>query len=266
MKISIVTISFNQAEYLERSIRSVLDQNYPDLEYVIVDPGSSDGSREIIDKYRDRFAKVIFEPDQGPADGLNKGFSHATGEIYGYLNSDDTLLPGSLSFVAEQFNNAAEIDVLSGHAYIVDKFDNVVQKVFSHPFSLGAYAVGSCVLVQQSTFFKPGLFKKIGGFNKENRISWDGELMVDFAINGAKFKLVRKFLSCFRIYDESITGSGQQVSEKYKIQHQKIVKKILDAGFRPRSKYWEWLITRAKDPLSTVERIIDGFLHRKRLV
>src|SRR4029077_2212938 len=83
-RVSIVTISFNQAPFLERAIRSVLEQDHPDVEYIVVDPGSTDGSREIIEKYRSRIAKVILEPDRGPANGLNKGFAAATGEILGY--------------------------------------------------------------------------------------------------------------------------------------------------------------------------------------
>jgi glycosyltransferase involved in cell wall biosynthesis len=266
MKISIVTISFNQAEFLERTIKSVLDQNYPDLEYIVVDPGSTDGSRDIIEKYRDKITHIIYEPDQGPADGLNKGFSLATGDIYAYLNSDDTLLPGTLSYIAAEFERSPGIDVISGHGFVTDKDDKVLQKVFSHPFSLTSYAAGSCILIQQSTFFKPVVFKSIGGFNTDNKICWDGELMVDYALTGAKFKLVRKYLSCFRIYDSSITGSGQQMSQKYKDQHEKITHKIIQAGFTLRPRTIEWLITRCKAPLSTIDRIVDGFIHKKRLV
>ena len=266
MKISIVTISFNQSEFIERTIKSVLDQDYPDIEYIVVDPGSTDGSREIIEKYRNQITHIIYEPDQGPADGLNKGFSLATGDIYAYLNSDDTLLPGTLNDIAAEFARNPDIDVISGHAYVIDEDDKVLQKVFSHPFSLTSYAAGCCILVQQSTFFKPFFFKAICGFNKENKISWDGELMVDFALRGAKFKLVRKYLSCFRIYESSITGSGQQVSQKYKDQHEKITHKIIQAGFIPRPRYVEWLFTRCQAPLATLDRIVDGFIHSKRLV
>ena len=266
MKISMVTISFNQAEFIERTIKSVLDQDYSNIEYIVVDPGSTDGSREIIEKYRNEIAHIIYEPDQGPADGLNKGFSLATGEIYAYLNSDDMLLPGTLSYIAAEFERNPDIDVISGHAFVIDKDDKVLQKVFSHPFSLTSYAAGCCVLVQQSTFFKPSLYKAITGFNKDNKISWDGELMVDLALRGAKFKLVRKYLSCFRIYENSITGSGQQVGQKYKDQHEKISHKIIKAGFIPRPRYLEWLITRCRAPLSTIDRIVDGFTHKNRLV
>lgn len=88
-RVSIVTISFNQAQFVERAILSVLEQDYPHIEYIVVDPGSTDGSREIIDKYRDRIARIIFESDDGPADDLNKGFAKASGEIYGFLNSEN---------------------------------------------------------------------------------------------------------------------------------------------------------------------------------
>ena len=90
-KISIVTVSFNSAQYIEDGILSILEQGYPALEYIIVDGGSTDGTREIIDKYRDRITKIIYEPDNGPAEALNKGFKLATGEIMGWLNSDDRL-------------------------------------------------------------------------------------------------------------------------------------------------------------------------------
>jgi glycosyltransferase involved in cell wall biosynthesis len=266
MKISIVTISFNQAEFLERTIKSVLDQDYADLEYIVVDPGSTDGSRDIIEKYRDKITHIVYEQDQGPADGLNKGFSLASGDIYAFLNSDDTLLPGTLKYFAAEFDKNPGIDVISGHAFVIDKDDKVLQKVFSHPFSLASYAAGCCILIQPSTFFKPAFFKSIGGFNKDNKICWDGELMVDYALKGAKFKLVRKYLSCFRIYEGSITGSGQQISQKYKDQHEKIAHKIIKAGFIPRPRPIEWLMTRCKAPLSAFDRFVDGFIHKNRVV
>ena len=120
MRVSIVTISYNQAEFLEKAIRSVIEQDYDDIEYIIVDPGSTDGSRDIIERYRSKIAKVIFEPDDGPADGLNKGFAHATGNLCGYLNADDAYLPGSISRVVAAFRCMPEADVICGHGYMVD--------------------------------------------------------------------------------------------------------------------------------------------------
>ena len=96
MKISIVTISFNQEKYLRQCIDSVLSQTGCEVEYIVVDPGSTDRSREIIESYGDKIIRV-FESDDGPADGLARGFGRATGRVYGWINSDDYLLPGALA-------------------------------------------------------------------------------------------------------------------------------------------------------------------------
>src|SRR5262249_6094619 len=147
MKFSIVTVSFNQARYLERAMRSVLDQEGASVEYIVVDPGSTDGSRDIIEKYRSRLAHVILEPDTGAADGLNKGFRAATGEVLGFLNSDDVLLPGALSGAAGFLREHPEVDVVSGDCEIVDGQDNVLRVSYSDRFSLRRYAYGTGILM-----------------------------------------------------------------------------------------------------------------------
>ena len=263
MKISIVTISYNQANYIERTIKSIIEQDYEDKEYIIVDPGSDDGSRDIIEKYRDHIDTVIYEKDQGPADGLNRGFSRATGDIWYYLNADDTLLPGTLRKVNECFNRYPDADVISAHGYVIDEQDNVIQRFFSHPFSLTAYATWCCFLMQQSTFFKPDIFRKINGFNKSNKICWDGELMVDFALAGAKFRVIRDNWACFRIHTNSITVSDQYRARLDK-EHLRIRNKILENGYKPFPRPVEWLKVRISDPLSTVERVIDGIINSDR--
>jgi GT2 family glycosyltransferase len=102
-KISVVTVSFNQVDYLEQCLLSVLEQNYPNLEYIVVDAGSTDGSIALLERYRNRFARLIIEPDNGQSDGLNKGFRHATGEILTWINSDDMLAPLALKRAAIAF-------------------------------------------------------------------------------------------------------------------------------------------------------------------
>src|SRR5579864_2747619 len=106
--ITVVTPSLNQAEFLEETIRSVLDQNYPNLEYIICDGGSSDNSVEIIKRYQDRLAWWVSEKDQGQSNAINKGFSKASGDLLGYINSDDTLAPGALMAAAEAYRQGHE--------------------------------------------------------------------------------------------------------------------------------------------------------------
>src|SRR5437773_452573 len=107
-RISIVTTSYNQKQYLEEAITSVLDQKYPNLEYIVCDGASKDGSVDIIRKYEKHLTSWYSERDGGQPNALNNGFSRATGDIFGFINSDDTLLPGALHYVAEQFQKGAK--------------------------------------------------------------------------------------------------------------------------------------------------------------
>jgi glycosyltransferase involved in cell wall biosynthesis len=213
-KISVVTISYNQGLYLEECIRSVLDQNYPNVEYIVVDPGSTDDSRNILQKYSGRIQKIILEPDHGPADGLNKGFAQATGDIFYYLNSDDRLAPGSFMYVSEFFSTHPLTDILCGAIRIIDENGMASpRKRTSDLFRMADYAEGISTVGQQATFFRRIAFQKAGGFNADNRISWDGELLIDFALAGCQFETVRRVLGDFRIYSDSITGSSQYLEK-----------------------------------------------------
>ena len=167
---------------------------------------------EIIERYGSRL-HMVFEPDDGPADGLNKGFALATGDIFGFLNADDTLLPGALHTVAAAFARAPEKDVLSGHTIIIDQMGGETNRFFSRRFSPSRYVYGASVIAQQSTFFRSAAFRAAGGFNQKNRLTWDGELWVDLALSGATFGRIPAFLSTFRVYPESISGSRGRARE-----------------------------------------------------
>lgn len=210
MRLSIVTISYNQGRFLEQAIRSVLDQNYRDLEYIIVDPGSTDGSRQIIEKYRKCFARVIAAPDDGPADGLNKGFGCATGEIYGYLNADDYFAPGAIATVAGYFQKRPEVDVLCGAIRII-RSDGLprLRTEIAERFDPRQFLAGVCVVGQQGTFFRRNAFARAGGFNPKNKTCWDAELLVDLSLTGSRFDVLHRVLGNFRLHSESISGSGR---------------------------------------------------------
>ena len=266
MKISIVTISYNQGEFLEKAILSVINQkNEVDLEYIVVDAGSTDESRDIIAKYSKDIDYVILEPDDGPADGLNKGFNHATGDIYGYLNADDEFNPCSLQEVVEYFQVHSDVDVLSAHGEIIDGDNKILQKCFSHKFNLKRYAEGNCVLMQQSTFFRANNFKAMSGFNINNRVSWDGELMVDMGLNNARFSRVHRYWSKFRVYDQSISGSGAFLERAAK-EHERIVGKISKKEISSIRKKLYWLVSRLSDPVLLFYRIKDGLENGRRII
>jgi glycosyltransferase involved in cell wall biosynthesis len=209
LKISIVTLSFNQRAYLKEAMESVLSQGYSDLEYIIVDPGSTDGSRELIRSYGARIPHVIFEPDRGAADGLNKGFALATGDVYGFLNADDVLMPGSLREIADFFTANSECSLAFGSGHIIDSNGRVIRRWKARDFTVRRYFYGGTQWLQQSTFFRSDIYLQSPRFNVENRTCWDGELFVTMANQGAKVGYIRSDLAGFRIHNESISGSGQ---------------------------------------------------------
>ncbi|MCK5232643.1 MAG: glycosyltransferase [Desulfobulbaceae bacterium] len=257
MRVSIVTISYNQDEFLERAINSVLEQDYDDIEYIIVDPGSTDRSREIIERYRSEIAKVIFEPDEGPAGGLNKGFAHATGDIFGCVNADDVYLPGSVRKAVQVFQSCSSLDVVHGWGYIIDEKDNIIKIFRSTLFNLWRFTYGGAWIMQPSTFFRRQAFLDVGGFNKENRTNWDGELLLDFGLSGKKFKLIRDYWSVFTIHDSSISGSQrfQKEEQRNKIRmFKKVVgrePRRIDVMFRLAARLQKWLL----DPVGFILNI-----------
>lgn len=232
MRISIVTISFNQVMFLKKCIDSVVSQKCTDLEYIVVDPGSSDGSRELIDSYAGKVSVRVYERDAGAADGLNKGFAKATGEIFGFLNSDDELLPDALRFVEEFFSSHPEVDVLNGSGQKTDAAGVPFKRIHASPFSVDRYVFGAVNLLQQGCFFRRRVFERVGGFNVANKTCWDGELFLDMALSGARFAATSRMLGAFRIHDASISGSGR-MEEEYRRDCERLFVKAKGRGTRP---------------------------------
>ena len=194
-RITIITICFNSAATLEETISSVTMQDYPALEYVIIDGGSTDGTLDIVQKYKDQIQIVVSEPDKGISDAFNKGVTRATGEIIGIINSDDILLPGALQKLAEAYD--PRVDVYSGlilfwnektgetfPSYPDVKFDTLkLQYNVAHP----------------ARFIRKDAYQRFGLYRVDLRYMMDIELLCRFYQQGAKFKLVEKALAKFRI-------------------------------------------------------------------
>jgi glycosyltransferase involved in cell wall biosynthesis len=208
-KISIVTISYNQRPFLMRNIVSVNSQGFEEYEHIIVDPGSSDGSRELIESMDDSRIVKIFEPDSGPADGLNKGFSKARGEVIIYLNSDDELAPNSLAAFARLHDDNPEADIIIGNGWTIDGQGEPIQYIKSDTFTPRRSALSVGVALQQATSFKKRIFASGLKFNTENSVSWDAEILYDAFSKGFRFMGAEDTLGYFRLHDGTITVSGQ---------------------------------------------------------
>lgn len=179
--VSIITPSYNQAHFLEETIRSVLAQDYPNLEYIIVDGGSTDGTVEIIRRYTDRLAWWVSEPDQGQTEALNKGFTHANGEIFAWLNSDDTYLPGAVSEAVEFLTANPQTAMVYGDANLIDDKGSVIGRFPARQTDLHQMLRGSVHIPQQTTFFWARLWKQVGPLDPSFFFAMDYDLWIRLA-------------------------------------------------------------------------------------
>src|SRR5687768_9471367 len=164
-KISIITPCFNQVEYIEECVLSILGQNYPNLEYIIIDGGSTDGTVEVIKKYESQLKYWVSEKDNGLYDALGKGFSHSTGDIMGWLNSDDILHRQSLYVVADIFSNHEQVKWLQGYPTVIDDNGRVIYhrnpRYSKFAFYLKKYHDG-VFIQQESTYWSRSLWNAAG--------------------------------------------------------------------------------------------------------
>lgn len=203
-KVSIITPSYNQAQFLEASIESVLQQDYPNIEYIIVDGGSKDNSVEIIKKYQDRLAWWVSEKDKGHADALNKGFSHASGEILAWLNSDDVYFPHAVSEAVEILRTKPEVGMVYGDADLIDDSGAPAGKFASKQTSYRQMLRGSVHVPQATTFFRADVWNQIGPLDLSLFFSFDYDLWVRIA-KVSQVLYVPKRWAQFRIHDAGKT-------------------------------------------------------------
>lgn len=180
-KISIVTPCFNKVQYLEKTILSVLSQNYPNLEYVIIDGGSTDGSLDVIKKYADRLTYWVSEPDDGMYYAIKKGFEHTSGELLAWIGADDMYHPNSFFAVAQIFSEYPQVSWLVGAQTEYDEEDRTVNVGISPYFNHLNFLLRPYRWVQQeSTFWRRGLYEKVGGIGTEYKLAGDFDLWMRF--------------------------------------------------------------------------------------
>ena len=203
--ISIVTPNFNLGEYLGRTIESVVGQNYPRIEYLVQDGGSTDDSIGVIRQYEDKLSSWRSEPDDGQTHAINLGMQRASGEILAYLNSDDILLPGSLAYVAKYLVDHPEVDVVYGHRLLIDENDQEVGRwVLPHHDS---DAISWADYIPQETmFWRRRAWDAVGAQIDESfEFAMDWDLILRFREAGMRFVRLPRFLGAFRVMEQQKT-------------------------------------------------------------
>ncbi len=175
--VSIITPSYNQVRYLEDTIQSVLQQDYPNLEYIVVDGGSTDGSLEVIERYKDKLAWWVSEPDQGQADAINKGFRKASGEIIAWLNSDDLYLPGAISSAVELFQENPTLGVIYGDAVSADADGRLLNELRFSNWGTRDFLQFN-IICQPAVFMKRSIVEKIGYLDASFHFFLDHQLWI----------------------------------------------------------------------------------------
>ncbi len=208
-KISIITPSYNQEQFLEQTMLSVLGQNYPNLEYIIIDGGSTDNSVEIIKRYENKLAYWISEKDEGQASAINKGFERATGDIFCWLNSDDMFMPGTFSYIANQLDimqtmlltgssirywETAEGLKTSSHTIVKDREELSLNDVD--------------YIMQPSTFWTKKTWGEVGKLNEQLHYTFDWEWFLRAELLKVQIKAVNHTMSIYRIHDNQKTFTG----------------------------------------------------------
>jgi glycosyltransferase involved in cell wall biosynthesis len=222
-KISVITPSYNQGEFIKETIDSVLSQNYPNLEYWVIDGGSKDNTVAILKSYGNKI-KWVSEKDRGQTHAINKGLRRATGSILTYLNSDDVYLPNTLNTVAEFFSNNPAAMWLTGDYFIIDATGKKIQsfianykKLLRQKPTLTRLAVANYI-IQPSTFWRRELFKKIGFFDESLRYCMDFDYWMR-TIKKYPPAILPNHFSLFRVHKGSKGGGSydKQFSEEHKI-------------------------------------------------
>jgi glycosyltransferase involved in cell wall biosynthesis len=212
-KISIVTPSYNQGMYLEETIISVLGQMYPNLEYIIIDGGSTDNSVEIIKKYEKYLAYWVSEKDAGQADAIEKGFSKATGDIMAWINSDDYYQPGAFFYITDEIN-IKNPELIFGNAFLFTegKYNSWGCRIIEHSRRYDLKLID--YIIQPSSFWTKKAREITGKLNNEYAYAFDWDWFIRAKTKGVEFKSTSKFLSAYRYHSSHKTSTGGEARMK----------------------------------------------------
>lgn len=207
-KISVITPSYNQGQFIEETILSVINQGYPDLEYIVIDGGSTDNTVNILKKYEKHFAYWVSEKDSGQSEAINKGFRKATGEIVCWLNSDDIFIKDALHKVVKFFNENPELELVNGQLVLIDEQSRILSSNFNIEQKKW-YALHSIYYISQpSLFWKRAIFERVGFLREDFHASMDLDFLIKIFKNNCKIGHSDKILAGFRMHNSSKSSAG----------------------------------------------------------
>jgi len=211
-RITIVTPSYMQGPYLEETVRSVLLQGYPNLEYIIIDGGSSDNSKAILERYSPYLTYWVSEPDRGQAHAINKGFERSTGKIMGYLNSDDMLLPGALYHIAMYFSGHPRKMIASGFRKFYNQ-DTKFLKNFMIGLPMNTNIRHYCPVAQEATYWLRTVWENVGPLDETFQFAMDYEYWLRIIERGYIFGIIPHYIGAFRDYASNKSATWHEVQE-----------------------------------------------------
>jgi len=244
-RVTIVTPSYNQASFLENAILSVINQEYPDLEYIVIDGRSTDGSVDIIQKYNDQLAYWESKPDKGQAHAINKGWRRATGKYLWWLNSDDMLTPNSLQIAVRYLEENPEIDLVYGDDYRIDEQGRILKRKNYRDFDFKSFIVHGFDISQAGALMRRVTQGQIDLLREDLHLLMDKELWLRLALEGRRIAHLSIPLALFRIHEHAKTQEGGKLAAE------------------ERSKVTEWLLNHPllPEPILNQREKIYGDLH-----
>lgn len=267
VKISIITPSYNQGQFLEQTILSVLDQGYGNLEYIIVDGGSSDTSVEIIKKYEKHLAWWVSEKDRGQTHAINKGFSRATGEIVTWLNSDDYYLPGTLNKVAEAYRQVAfyflagTVRLVNGKGEFIKDRKAIWPSVNERLYDSEPY------IGQPASFFRRNLWQEVGGLDESFHYAMDFDFWLKLRKKKIDFTVVEDVFTCFRQHENAKTHEGEMVFVNELFEKYASPLNLFNRELRHMIAFYSEILTRVNFKSKGNKRLIYYYLlHPERMI
>jgi len=278
--ISVIIPSYNQAQFLEKTILSILNQNYPNTELIIMDGKSNDGSVEIIKKYESYISYWVSEPDNGQSSAINRGFAKATGDLIGWQNSDDIYLPGFFHAMADNLRKHPQTELFIGNVYIIDENDNITWSSNFIPFSINHLIYFGWNLSSQAAFVNRQIVKEVGPLRENIQVEFDWDWFIRVGKIAKHIVLDRRYGGCYRMHSTSkfmtyehesrwpiesqiLRSHGIKVREGYRHSHQRRWKTLL---FKLRVRFYTILLYSSKPILNHLRRLIIWYLARYGII